>query len=99
MTGIPAKQEFVTLSYGRLQSTLNNVVLEPIDCTYPDFKRVVPEKISGDVAQFNPVYVGEFGKIAKLVSGSREAMRRALFNIMAMARQLSALIGMIVLVF
>lgn len=71
LTGIPAKQEFVTLSYGRLQSTLNNVVLEPIDCTYPDFKRVVPEKISGDVAQFNPVYVGEFGKIAKLVSGSR----------------------------
>jgi len=71
LTGVPAKQEFVTLSPGRLQSTVNDVVMEPIDGTYPDYKRVVPETISGETGQFNPIYIGDFGKIAKLVSGNR----------------------------
>ena len=41
---------------------------EPIDGTYPDWRRVVPGMDPSNVAaQFNPAYVGDMGKIAKLL--------------------------------
>lgn len=34
---------------------------------YIDFRRVIPHKTSGEVAQFNPLYVGDLHKAAKLL--------------------------------
>lgn len=36
-----------------------------IDGRYPDWRRVFPNEISGETAQFNPVYIGAFAKVAK----------------------------------
>ena len=40
-----------------------------MDATYPDWRRVVPLTVSGEVAQFNAEYVGAFGKVYKLLGG------------------------------
>lgn len=37
----------------------------PIDGTFPDWRRIVPRKVDGCVAQFDPAYVGDFAKVAK----------------------------------
>ncbi len=70
LTGLRSKDTFVSCQFGTLQSTINDVVMEPVDCTYPDYKRVVPQKLSGETAQFNPVYLGEMGKMAKCLGGA-----------------------------
>ena len=40
-----------------------------MDATYPDWRRIVPLTVSGEVAQFNAEYVGAFGKVYKLLGG------------------------------
>jgi len=40
-----------------------------MDATYPDWRKVVPLTVSGEVAQFNAEYVGAFGKVHKLLGG------------------------------
>ena len=50
-----------------LQHTIGNLTFKPIDGKYPNWKRVIPSKINNEPAQFDPRYVGEFGKIAKLL--------------------------------
>jgi len=41
-----------------------------MDATYPDWRRVVPLTVSGEVPQFNADYIGAFGKVHKLLGGA-----------------------------
>jgi DNA polymerase-3 subunit beta len=43
-----------------------------VDGRFPDWRRVLPAKISGEVAQFNPVYLGDIGKAYKLLNPGAE---------------------------
>ena len=63
------KDVIITLTADRLGDT----VYQPVDGTYPDWKRVVPTEVSGVTAQFNPAYVGDFGKVAKILGDSKAA--------------------------
>lgn len=43
-----------------------------IDGMYPDYRRIIPtKKASGEAAQFNPAYIADVGKAAKLVGNSK----------------------------
>ena len=46
----------------------DNINFAPIDGQYPDYMRVLPAKISGEVAQFNPDFIARFAKVAKALS-------------------------------
>lgn len=48
---------------------LGHILFDAIDGTYPDWRRVIPSETSGEVAQFNPAYVGDLSKMAKLLGG------------------------------
>jgi DNA polymerase III sliding clamp (beta) subunit (PCNA family) len=41
-----------------------------MDDKYPDWRKVVPLTVSGEVAQFNADYIGAFGKVYKLLGGA-----------------------------
>lgn len=45
-----------------------SIVFSPIDGTFPDWRRLVPKAVSGETAQFNPAYVGDFAKVAKALA-------------------------------
>lgn len=48
-----------------------DIACQPVDGTYPDWRRVIPQgDLSGAVAQFNPAYVADLGKIGKLLGAS-----------------------------
>jgi hypothetical protein len=61
----------VTIDATARMATLENgstVASSPLmDDKYPDWRRVVPLTVSGEVAQFNAEYVGAFGKVHKLL--------------------------------
>lgn len=40
-----------------------------LDGRYPEVQRVVPQSTCGEAVQYDPAYVGDFGKIAGLLSG------------------------------
>lgn len=42
----------------------------PIDGTFPDWRRIVPNEVSGELAQFDPAYIGDFAKVAKALKKS-----------------------------
>jgi len=42
--------------------------------TAPDLLRIVPEKVSGELAQFDPNYVGDVAKVQKLLKAKRAAI-------------------------
>ena len=42
-----------------------------VDATFPDWRRVVPVSASGELAHYDPAYVGDFGTVAELLSGAR----------------------------
>ena len=67
LTGYKAETiEFTPNADHLLQTaTLGSVSFLPSDGTYPDWRRVVPAKISGEAAQFDPRYVGDLAKAAK----------------------------------
>tara|TARA_Y100000114_G_C11754272_1_gene326026 strand:- start:819 stop:1487 length:669 start_codon:yes stop_codon:yes gene_type:complete len=44
-----------------------NLEFSPIDGDYPDWRRILNPTCKGEIAQFNPAYIGDFGKIAKLI--------------------------------
>jgi hypothetical protein len=71
---ISAKQPHVTLEGNKL----GNVEFAPIDGTYANWRSVVPAELSppDDLAdvQFNASYVGDFGKVAKILTGAAEKM-------------------------
>lgn len=59
--------------------TLGDVTFRPVDGSFPDWRRVAPSQktISADLgklAQFDPAYVADMGKVAKAVANSREKL-------------------------
>jgi hypothetical protein len=55
--------------------TLGDVTFKPVDGTFPDWRRVAPTQKTisedlGKIAQFNPAYVADMGKVAKAVSAA-----------------------------
>ena len=51
------------------RAVLNNLSMQPIDGTFPSIERVVPGEPSGELTQFNPLYLADLGKQAKILSG------------------------------
>jgi DNA polymerase-3 subunit beta len=49
-----------------------SITFDAVDGTFPDWRRVVPKEASGEVAQFNPSYIGDFAKIAKILGGKKD---------------------------
>jgi hypothetical protein len=68
-TGERAGREAVT------RATLNDINMTPIDGTFPTIERVVPDanSVSGEVAAFNPLYLADIGKAAKILAGNVNA--------------------------
>jgi len=61
----------------RIDYGSTSVVFSPIDGTFPDWRRVVPKEISGETAQFNPSYVGDFAKVAKALAAKGDCVKIA----------------------
>jgi hypothetical protein len=64
-------QSTVTLNPVK-RATLNDVSMAPIDGTFPTIERVVPDagSITGETASFNPLYLADIGKAAKILCGN-----------------------------
>jgi hypothetical protein len=64
----------VTIDATARMATLENgstVASSPLmDDKYPDWRKVVPLTVSGEVSQFNADYIGAFGKVHKLLGGA-----------------------------
>jgi len=57
--------------------TLGDVTFKPVDGTFPDWRRVVPSQKTisedlGKLAQFNPAYLADMGKVSKALSPARQ---------------------------
>jgi len=75
LTGVTSKVEFITCGFqlndaaDRVTSaTVNNVSMTPVDGSYPDVTRLLPNDRaaeSKEPQQFNATYVGDMAKIAK----------------------------------
>ena len=53
-------------------TSIGDLSCQPVDGGFPDWTRVVASREpSGVVAQFNPAYVADMGKIAKLLTGNK----------------------------
>lgn len=61
-------------THWRLEYCGTSVVFSPIDGTFPDWRRIVPKETNGELAQFNPSYVGDMGKVAKALGQSDAAV-------------------------
>jgi DNA polymerase-3 subunit beta len=55
-----------------IRATLNDINMTRIDGTFPDVSRVIPDAnaITGEVAAFNPLYLADIGKAAKILCGN-----------------------------
>ena len=42
-----------------------------VDGTFPDYRRVVPQDLTGEAAQYNPIYLADFAKARKELGGDR----------------------------
>jgi len=51
---------------------VGNIMCSPVDGTFPDWRRIVPDELSGVTAQFNPAYIADMGKIGDVLRGKRE---------------------------
>ena len=67
-------QSAVTLNPVK-RAVLNDVSMAPIDGRFPTIERVVPDanSISGEVAAYNPLYLADIGKAAKILAGNVNA--------------------------
>jgi hypothetical protein len=66
--------------------TLGDVTFKPVDGTFPDFRRVVPSQKTisedlGKIAQFNPAYMADMGKIAKIFFPARSKVHPAVHHL------------------
>ena len=60
--------KFVTTTVTPTQC--GDISYTPVVAPYPAWRRVLPQaELSGEVAQFNPEYVADMGKIGKLLGG------------------------------
>jgi DNA polymerase-3 subunit beta len=62
------KADTITIAPDRV----GNITCQPIDGTFPDWRRIVPDELSGVTAQFNPAYIADMGKMGDLLRGKRE---------------------------
>ena len=62
------KADTITIAPDRV----GNSLCQPIDGTYPDWRRVVPSDLTGVTAQFNPAYIADLGKMGDLLRGKRK---------------------------
>lgn len=46
---------------------------EPIDATYPDWRRITPSEVSGESYHFNASYLEDFNKALQIASGRKDA--------------------------
>lgn len=66
VNALKTKEETVELGkINGAQYMLGNMIFEPIDGTFPDWRRIIPSSVSNETAQFNYSYVGDFAKVAK----------------------------------
>jgi DNA polymerase-3 subunit beta len=56
-----------------------SIVGQAVDGRYPDWRRVVPESVTGQPSQLNPAYVGDMGKVSKEL-GSKQGHIRISHN-------------------
>jgi hypothetical protein len=61
------KADTITIAPDRV----GDISCRPIDGAYPDWRRVVPDELSGETAQFNPPYIADMGKIGDILTGKR----------------------------
>jgi hypothetical protein len=59
--------------------TLGDVTFQPVAGTFPSWRQVMPSQKTvsedlGKLAQFNPAYVADMGKVAKAIAGPREKL-------------------------
>jgi len=68
--GAPVKEDSASRS---ITIVANGMTLsgESLDFKYVNWRSAVPKKVSGEVAQFSPTYVGLFGKAYSLVHGNK----------------------------
>lgn len=45
------------------------VMFSPIDGVFPDWRRIIPAELSGDVMQFNTAYLDDFTRATKILYG------------------------------
>lgn len=52
---------------------VGDVVCQPIDSSFPDWRRVIPDEVTSDgtAAQFQGAHLADFDKIAAILSGAR----------------------------
>jgi DNA polymerase-3 subunit beta len=62
------KADTITIAPDRV----GDIACQPIDGTFPDWRRVVPSDLSGETAQFNPAYIADLGKIGVMLRGKRK---------------------------
>ena len=61
------KQDTIEISPTRI----GDLSCQPVDGSFPDWTRVLPSEPTGEIAQFNPHYIADMGKIGTLLTGSR----------------------------
>ena len=52
---------------GVMTHKAGNLEFSPVDGKYPDWRIILSVHCKGETAQFNPAYVGDFGKISKFL--------------------------------
>lgn len=62
------KADTITIAPDRVGAILCALV----DGFFPDWRRVVPDELSGETAQFNPAYIADLGKIGIILRGKRK---------------------------
>jgi hypothetical protein len=78
MTGVNRNCEFLALDLewdgDRVKrAVLNDLGMAPVEGTFPTIERVVPDAnaiIGGETASFNPLYLADIGKAAKILTGN-----------------------------
>jgi len=65
------KTDFIEVDFdgtvARLQRGDRTIEVMPIDAHYPDYERIMPKEVSGELAQFNPALVATTEKALRMV--------------------------------
>ena len=78
LTGLPRGMHDIAVTVetsdtGRhVRAQVGDVAMAPVDGSFPEIDRVIPNAagLTGDVAHFNPLYIADVGKAAKLLGDS-----------------------------
>jgi DNA polymerase-3 subunit beta len=65
------KEPYLHCARGRIITGGSELSAPTVDGVFPDWRRVVPKKASGELAHYDPAYVGDFGTVAELLGGAR----------------------------